>query len=163
MIIIRPLLGILCILVGIVVLQLSNADLSIAEAVFVFIDAPTVLLIALAITGTLVAVKGRRTFVAGVKSAFSKNCSLSKERLEEAVGLFRLLQKSVICAGLLIFALNIIQMAVYFRNLPFDTVVISVAMLGIYYAIILNLVFFAPVITILQRRLNETKVCTISA
>jgi hypothetical protein len=149
--------------IGFLFLQLINSAWSYDNLIFTFFDPPIIIFIGLVITGVIITVGPRGAFGMGIKSVFSKNCSLPKDKLEGAVDLFKLLRKSVFYTGLLAFMASTISMLSYdsIKYIIGDPISFfagfSVSLLGIYYALIINLIFFGPIIAVLQRQLKACK------
>jgi hypothetical protein len=113
----------------------------------------------LVIAGVVIATRQGRVFLTGIRAAFGKGLSVPWEKLKDAVDLFKLLRKSTMYAGILSCMTGIISLLAHYdmQTIINDrglTSSISLSLLGIYYALIINLIFIGPVIAVLQKRLK---------
>ncbi|MCL2500015.1 MAG: hypothetical protein FWE90_06715 [Defluviitaleaceae bacterium] len=158
--------GITIILISILLFQLITVDLDFDYFTRFYFDGPSLLFFFFVIPSVTFIYGRRGAFITGIKCAFSKNVEFPDKKFEDAVGLFRLLRKSVLYAGFVVLLVGIIPLLSYsvltdIMESNFHTVAnvlerVSVSLTGIYYALIINLIFINPLIAVLQRRLKES-------
>ncbi|MCL2499876.1 MAG: hypothetical protein FWE90_06015 [Defluviitaleaceae bacterium] len=164
----RLILGIVILTAGLILLQLVNGDLNVSLIVDNFIDGPSLIIIAVAITGTIVIYGKGNTFRTGIKIAFNQKGDISKPEIENALNLFTLLKKNVLCAGVLSFLITLIPfMSHYGRSNLYGInqslynevsmffIVLPVSLVGVYYSFLVIFILINPVIAILKRHLIE--------
>jgi len=152
----RFLLGIAMFLVGMLVFHLINAHWHLTTAVAPFADAPTVMGFGIVISAVIVATGQANTFVSGIKAAFSKRHNLSEDERIRAIGMFKLLRKTVVYAAILFSSMTMVFILGNLQDWDTFAANTALAMLSVYYAALINIILINPVISILERR-NEQK------
>ena len=152
-------IGMLVFFVGVIYVQFVNSGWNMDGAISDFIDGPAIILIVLSVLGVIIVSGQFKDIGIGIKSFYSnKN---NKKEIERALVLYNLLFKTIISAGFISFLANIIGITSFHNNEIFINDIslfwgsLSVALLGIYYAIIINLIFINPIIAVLKKRLTE--------
>jgi hypothetical protein len=85
-------------------------------------------------------------------SRFRGNDALSSaDETEQAAGLFRLLRKTTVCAAIIFFIIQAVPPMQYAGNIEFLAANISLALLSVFYAALLILIFINPAIAVLNR------------
>ena len=136
---------------GLLLFQLINANWE--PAVFTaFLDASTILAFAVAVTAVIIITGNAGVFASAVKSLFSKKHTLSDVELHNAIDLFKLLRRTVVCAAVLFVSVSVIIMMGSLFDTDAALANLALTLLIVFYAAIINLIFINPVITILQKR-----------
>ncbi|MCL2236166.1 MAG: hypothetical protein FWB98_06985 [Defluviitaleaceae bacterium] len=145
----RFVFGIIWILVGIILMQIFVSE-NVMYAFASFIDAPSIMMIGLAIGGITIATGQSKTLLAGIKAVFNKNSNLPQEKVAEVVKLFKLLSRTTWAAGAVLFLIAM-HGTLRMTGTGYEFLELNLGFLGVYYAVILNLIFFIPAIAILQK------------
>ena len=144
--------GIIITLIGVFLMQFFVSE-NAFYALVNFIDMPSIMLIGLAIGGTTLSSGQTKTLLIGIKAVFNKNSDLPIEQKREVAKLFKTLSKVTMIAGAVLFLVGIhgtLRMA----GTGYALLELNLGFLGVYYAIILNLIFFIPAIAIMQKSNN---------
>ena len=135
-------------------------------AIFEVIDTPSLMPLGIVIAATVYMTGETKTFIKSVNALLSKKYKISYTDLQRAIGLYRLLAKVVVYTTLISFVLGIIMMFGSIRDYEFSLwllgVMLSVALVSVFYGLIANLVFIYPAIHILQNRENSETINVIS-
>ncbi|MCL2169819.1 MAG: hypothetical protein FWB74_07335 [Defluviitaleaceae bacterium] len=145
--------GIAIIVAGAVFMMLINGNWELRTLVM-FADAPSLIVLLLALAGTVTAARQWGLFGRAVKAAFCPKQAISKDECTEGIELFLLLRKSSIYAGVLIAMVGLVITMGNLRDVEITAANTALAILGIFYAVFVNLAFINPVIGGLQRRLR---------
>ncbi|MCL2350267.1 MAG: hypothetical protein FWC67_02185 [Defluviitaleaceae bacterium] len=146
----RFVLGFIIFAIGMAFMQLISGGMDI-RVIGVLADAPTLIGIVAAILAVTVATGQMGIFLAAIKSLFTKNSNLSADDAAKAAELFKLLRKTTFAAGVLIALTALVLMLGNLQDINMLAANTALALLGIYYAVAINLIIFNPIIAILQR------------
>lgn len=120
------------------------------------VDAPSIIIIFLSIL-IISAVTGNYTIlIRGINCVFSKKYHLTASELSLVISLFKLLEKTNLYIGI---CTSIVGLILAYENINIDFLLfkIGVSLLPIFYAALINLLFFCPACFILQYRNKNVK------
>ena len=132
------------------------------RAILEVIDVPSLMPLIIVIAATIFMTGEYKTFTKSVNALLSKKYKISYEDLQRAIGFYKLLAKVVVYVTLASFVLGIILMSRMIETPDTLGPMISVALVSVFYGLIVNLVFIYPAIHILQNRENSETVKVIS-
>ena len=124
-----------------------------------FLNLPSAFMFLFAIVAVLIMKGGFKTLIVAINALLSKKYSISAADQEKAIRLFKLLAKTVVYASFLftiVCLINILMNMDYLdpwftHNLGFN---IAATFVFIFYALVINMVFIYPAISILESRHN---------
>ena len=156
----KAVVGLFIFFTGVIYVQFINAGWNVDGAIVDFIDAPSIIMIVLSVLSVSIITGNFKDFRVGIEVLF-KNKNNNKKDNECALALYTLLFKVIFSAGFISFFSNIIAITsfrinyLYIDDMSLILNALSVAMLGIYYALIVNIIFIFPIIVLLKKQLTE--------
>ena len=131
------------------ILIFGNFDLNI---VYRFIDVPIFMSITAALFAVTIVTGESRSICTAFRALLKKE-HLSAEETLRAVGLFRLLSKSVIYSSIIIFVIGQVNMLYNMDDPHRIGPSLAISWISIFYGALLNLLVFNPAAYILEKRL----------
>lgn len=119
------------------------------------VDAPSIIIIFLSILIVSAVTGNYTTLIRGINCVFSKKYHLTASELSHVISLFKLLEKTNLYIGI---CTSIAGLILAYENIITDFLFkIGVLLLPIFYAALINLLFFCPACFILQYRNKNVK------
>jgi len=119
-------------------------------------------MILLTIIGVIIATSSFKTFIYGCKSVLSTKYEINDVERKNAIGLFKLLSKTIIVMSFLFFLIGMYLMLLHISSLDAEWIIgqvsigVAISLIGPVNGLFIAVVFFEPAAYILNKPLKRT-------